>query len=426
MRLVPRIFLILQSALFVFPAVALAQADSHLNDPDQKPLPPNITTLLDSRRNAGKMPPMESLFEQLKNSGLDLKKLDEKTIADFLKNSPALKDPRNVDRLSELIRNQRNGPIGSDQLKRLLNAEKNPPGADDWRKMLDNIENFNRLGANAKGKSIPNDPKKPASANKNAANSFSPTQNHPGPVEQPKSGKNEPAEQIGRWLTRNLSDTPLMQDLLKDLGKALSEEGPSAGQTNLFESVQNEFNSMTGSTNGDSSIRWGDLFSDLKLPDLSHGGFGHSGGASNQGAAMSGPGGGADFGWTELLLVVLLVAGIVLGYILYVRAKRQQSEVSVTVEEGGTIDPLLINTREDVVKVFDSLSVAKCGTEAANWNHRQIAQELGCKHPDHRDAVDRLANLYEKARYAPAHDLFTEVEVADARARLSQIVGAGE
>jgi hypothetical protein len=119
-----------------------------------------------------------------------------------------------------------------------------------------------------------------------------------------------------------------------------------------------------------------------------------------------------------------VAAGIVIGYKLLGRKNRQQSEVSESVPEYAPIDAQAIATREDVVRAFDSLSVNKCGPEAANWNHRQIAHELGTKLPDRHDAVDRLAGLYEKARYAPAHEPFTEVEIVEARARLSQIVEA--
>jgi hypothetical protein len=423
-RLVARVFLTLQSALFLLSPLAWAEPTSHQPDPDQDSLPKNIMTLLDSRRNAGKALSAGNLLEQLTKSGFNPQNLDNEAIKEFLKNSPALKDSSNVKRLSEIIKNELNNPMGVDGWQKLLNPEiknelNNAAGADEWKNLLSQLEDFNKLGVNQKGQPAPIDPKNPARAVKDPANSPSPAQNRAGTLERPKPGKDEQTSQIVRWLR----DAPLSQDLLKDLGKAMSEEGASAGQSNFLESFQNEWKLMMGSTNGNSSFNRGDLFSDLKMPDLAPV---HQAGPSSQSAIASSSGSGAEFGWTELLLVVLLAACIVLGYMLHRRAKRQQSEISITVDPCGTIDPQTIRTREDLVKAFDSLSVAKCGTDAANWNHRQIAQELGSKHPDRWDAVDRLAGLYEKARYAPVHDLFTEVEVADARARLTQIVGTDE
>ena len=125
-------------------------------------------------------------------------------------------------------------------------------------------------------------------------------------------------------------------------------------------------------------------------------------------------------------MLLLAAATIVLVSAVRARAKRLKTEVPEAVYVCGIIDPNTIRTREDVVKAFDSLSVVKCGTDAVNWNHRQIAIEMVGKHPERRDAVDGLAGLYEKARYAPAHDPFTDVDVADARDRLTQVAGASE
>jgi hypothetical protein len=419
-----RIFLGIQPVLLLVPAPALAQftplgsgsyyfsPPSHQDDPDQTPLPTNIAPLLDAPRRNVKPPTVANLLEQMKKMGLDPQKLDDKSIKELLEQNPALKDPKNIEYLQNFIKSNSNNLIGPDEWKKLLG------GLDNKIDQLTPVPN-----------SQPNNSINPTPPGGNPVAPHSLPQTSPGPVERSKPIKDPQAEQFVQWVSRNFADSSLSQDLLKDFGKMMNEEAAPAERANFLESMQNEWKSMMGSTDGDSSPKWGDLFSNLKLPDLAPTGSSNDHAAasgSGNNTRSSGSGAGVEFGWAELLLIVLLAAGILIGYKLRGRKNRQPSAISTTFEERAPVDAQTILTREDVVRAFDSLSVARCGAEAANWNHRQIAHELGMKLPERHDAVDRLAGLYEKARYAPAHELFTEVEVVEARARLSQVVEANE
>ena len=92
------------------------------------------------------------------------------------------------------------------------------------------------------------------------------------------------------------------------------------------------------------------------------------------------------------------------------------------------IPPETVHTREELVWAFDSLSLFLLGPAARTKNHRQIAHDLGSE--DHQgnlqrgEAVQRLAALYEQARYAPPDEILTEPELAAARHALSFLAGA--
>ena len=60
-------------------------------------------------------------------------------------------------------------------------------------------------------------------------------------------------------------------------------------------------------------------------------------------------------------------------------------------------------TREQLIAAFEYLALLKYGPSAAHWNHRAVAERLGADAAA-RDDAECLANLYERARYAPDAD----------------------
>jgi hypothetical protein len=82
-----------------------------------------------------------------------------------------------------------------------------------------------------------------------------------------------------------------------------------------------------------------------------------------------------------------------------------------------------LQTKEDLVRAFEYLSLMKLGPEARSWNHREIARELGGNQEDRRRAAGHLAGLYEQARYAPDIGSMPPDAMQIARHELSFLAG---
>ena len=238
MRLFALIFLGLQSGLLTAPA-AWAQAESHLNDPDQAPLPKNITALLDSRRNALKGSSADQLRDKLAQINKDLtgKAIDSKRMNELLEKYPYLKDPQTVANLRETLQSLQGQYAPNDSVK-----------LQDLLKTLD-IKNTH--GAR---------PRTPANSTAPPLKSTPPSaQNADSSFDPPNRVGNEGVKQLARMFERNFGDAPLSQDLLKDITKALSEGGQGDGKENILESIQKELKLMTVPGKSESSINWGEM-----------------------------------------------------------------------------------------------------------------------------------------------------------------------
>jgi hypothetical protein len=83
------------------------------------------------------------------------------------------------------------------------------------------------------------------------------------------------------------------------------------------------------------------------------------------------------------------------------------------------VAPDSLASREDIIRAFEYLCVLKLGPEARAWNHRQAAKRLGTD--DRASTALHLAGLYERARYAPEAEGFSERAIMDARGDLSRM-----
>ena len=82
-----------------------------------------------------------------------------------------------------------------------------------------------------------------------------------------------------------------------------------------------------------------------------------------------------------------------------------------------------MGTRQDVVRAFEYLSLLKLGPVAQSRNHLDLAAELGEPEIEHRNAAERLAALYEKARYTPTDEALSADALATARRELCYLAG---
>jgi hypothetical protein len=247
----------------------------------------------------------------------------------------------------------------------------------------------------------------------------------------PPKRENKDADEIVRWLSRNLGNSPALRDAAKDLPKFMSQDQQIERLANMMQGLEKEWNSSKSSNPNPTGMKLDKMFEGFKMPDLNPTGSNKpsipklpadSGGAPIRSATGNMEGGDSK-GIATLLL--LTVVGL-LGFILWRRfrgANVKHLATTNSTPSSLSIDPLTIATRQDVVRAFESLSLSKCGQEAVNWHHRQIATAIGSKEPGHQQAVDQLAVLYEKARYAPANEQFSETDIAAARVQVCQIAG---
>jgi len=127
----------------------------------------------------------------------------------------------------------------------------------------------------------------------------------------------------------------------------------------------------------------------------------------------------------QLILIVLLLGavGVVLWRMLGARAAQ-----ALALRRGlgpWPLDPARVASRGDLIKAFEYLSLLRCGEKARSWHHRAIAAGLGGTEAERRAAAERLAELYEHARYAPETETLSDRAYTDARQHLTYLAGAG-
>jgi hypothetical protein len=168
----------------------------------------------------------------------------------------------------------------------------------------------------------------------------------------------------------------------------------------------------------------GDLLSGVRLPDMKISGGSSAGGSTARSASSETASAPGESG--SLSTILLIVGGLLLaGFFLWKKAKPDEADDKQIVHAAlrGEWDPRQVASRDDVVKIFDRLSLARLGSDAANWHHRQIGERLATESPVPKPAIERLVSLYEKARYAPGRDIFSDAEISEARQGLCDMAG---
>jgi hypothetical protein len=156
--------------------------------------------------------------------------------------------------------------------------------------------------------------------------------------------------------------------------------------------------------------------------------WGSSSSRPRPGSSGGGSGGFGSFGFGGSWFPVIILGIIVLGILIWVLVKNLRTPATQPVTYTGglgpwPIDPRAINTREDVVKAFEYLSVLICGPAAKTWTHNTIADALSELAVSHGETAVMLARLYELARYAPLDEPMTREELLEARELVCGLAG---
>jgi hypothetical protein len=83
-----------------------------------------------------------------------------------------------------------------------------------------------------------------------------------------------------------------------------------------------------------------------------------------------------------------------------------------------------LGNRHDLIQAFEQLSILKLGLEARNWNHLVIAAGLGDGQRERSRLASHLADLYERARYAPSEEPFPDEALRIAQHEFTILAGA--
>jgi hypothetical protein len=87
------------------------------------------------------------------------------------------------------------------------------------------------------------------------------------------------------------------------------------------------------------------------------------------------------------------------------------------------VRPEAVSTRDQLVRGFEYLSLLRLGKEAQAWHHHAIAGQLGGSEAEKQRAAASLAEVYEKARYAPEHETIDPAMISAARRDLCLLAG---
>jgi hypothetical protein len=165
----------------------------------------------------------------------------------------------------------------------------------------------------------------------------------------------------------------------------------------------------------------------LRLPSFSFGrlpSFGVPAFGGPQGA-----GGGAGLWQVVLWLGVIIAGGLILWQVLSrLKTGGRDPAASAGWHLGPwPVNPSRVATRAELIQAFEYLSLLLLGLPARTWNHRDLAVGMGGAATggsgERAKAADRLAMLYEQARYAPDAESSPGPALAEARRDLCFLAG---
>jgi hypothetical protein len=209
---------------------------------------------------------------------------------------------------------------------------------------------------------------------------------------------------------KGLSDSPAFRRMLTNLDRVKAPEAPGGSWERRLEGLEKRF--------AEAGTRL-PTFSWPKVDFSQRGPGGRVG--PDAGTSRDAMGGAGQ------VVLVLLTAGAVafLAWGLLRRRSMVELRRSGHVWRLGPwpVRPEAVSTRDELVRAFEHLALLLLGPGARNHNHHEIAAGLGEVGADRRAAAERLAGLYEQARYAPPDEALPDADLAAARADLSLLAG---
>jgi hypothetical protein len=250
----------------------------------------------------------------------------------------------------------------------------------------------------------------------------------------PPAEQSTPEQQLRHWIVDNfnpnkgpLADSPAFQDLLRELRRTpVSTEPPEADDNSLAGRFARWSESLAKSEAW-SKVDWPSLKkwrlpSTRSLPKV-QAPFSAPSFARTPNISLP-PASAIDRGLQLLWAVLVVVAGILVWRLLggYVPGTGRSARRSWRLGP-WPVAPGAVASRQDVIQAFEYLSLLSLGPTAQSRNHLDLAAELGQTALDRRRSADRLAAVYEQARYTPKDEPISADALAAARNELCFLAG---
>jgi len=250
----------------------------------------------------------------------------------------------------------------------------------------------------------------------------------------PSSERSTPEQSLRRWLVNNfnpnegpLADSPAFQEAMRELRRVPpTAEAPGADDGTWAGRFARWSDSLAKS----------EIWSKVDLPSLNKWRLPSTRSMPKIQSPISAqslgkmpnvtfPSGSAlDRGLQILWVVLILVAGVLIWKLLGGNIPGVGRSAKRSWRLGPwPVAPGAVSSRKEVILAFEYLSLLRVGPEAKSRNHLELAAELGQSAKDHRQSADRLAAVYELARYAPADEPLTADALAAARTELCLLAG---
>ena len=240
----------------------------------------------------------------------------------------------------------------------------------------------------------------------------------PAPTTPPAAAGRAGYDKFVRFFEQNvgpLKDMPAVQQLAKELLRGTADAA-AAGTSN------GPLGDLLGSKAAGDLLKGlpeGGDRSDWKLPEF--GGLPDAPGTSSLPKASLAPPSASVVG----IGLGLVVAAVVLAVALRYLPKWATADGPRPVPGLGPwpLDPRRVETRADLVRAFEYLSVLLNGDRARSYSHEAAAAALREVVPDAADAAGPLADAYALARYTPTDQPLSVEQIADARRHLCRLAG---
>jgi hypothetical protein len=451
-------------AFLLVPAAAQAQQREHGRRPYvaitpegdfEKVLQENVERLKGLENLRGILDRLRAHKDLLKNNPFFNEKMLEKLTRDFDLNNP---DNRKL--LNKFLDQAQKDPSWLEEMKKQIpDLGKELPDLRDKKK----VEEFKKL--------IETEQEKPEGGGEAAQTKPQgggppvggvpqPPRQQPAPPAAPEEADDDFTETLRGWLDRMknwkgvgdvIEDSPAIQSAIEDFTLSLMNDsgGPQLdtdwldGAGHLADYAEKGWSAFGSSLADLGNIKFDPLPS-IRLPSLGSMPAFH---VPSLGGAPA-PGGGSLSFLRYLVWVVMLGAFALIIWQLWTRyATSAHAERAAAGWRLGAwpVDPAKVANGRELIAAFEYLSLLKLGQAAETWNHRDIAVNLagaeagsemgtdplnsGGPSPfptplaDRRTAADRLAGLYEQARYAPDHGPLPPQALAEARRDLCYLAG---
>lgn len=330
----------------------------------------------------------------------------KQALNDILEKNPELKNPETLERLRKRFEQQLGPRSGENPLRlpfeKLIPPPTPTPGPTN--------------GTGPPGE-MPTPPVRPLQPNDPQSGPPPPTPTPPAPEQPPE---NEKLRDLMKWASERggkFAQSESFQKLIKDFTDkkfALDPNNPAAAKfQEWLKGAGQSLESAASKIEKPPGWNWPTIKTpDLKLPAW-----------RPPDVSVPDVGGVASAGKPLVALVVLAIVVVAVVLALRQVQLRHAAAASAPARALPTL-PAVINTRADLIRAYECLGLINGGRPAETWHHRRIADHLSGDDAARHDAANRLADLYEESRYAPAASPLAEEQLAAARRDLRLLAGA--